>query len=63
MDTAIFYSDTAIIIYELIVIAVMAFFIKKLSREKKEIMLSDSKYEEQMKEDHLKQQLANDRRR
>lgn len=63
MDLAIFYSDSAIIVYELVVIAVMAFFIKKLLKEKKEIMNLKSRQEQDIKEEILNKQLSNEKRR
>lgn len=63
MNSAMFLSDTAIIIYEIAAILIMGFLIKKLSKEKKEFMRNKREQEGKYQEDMLKQLLANEKRR
>lgn len=63
MDQSIFYSDVAIIIYELIIIAILVFFILKLMKEKKERMHTDIYQKEMKQELLLKEKLENKKRR
>lgn len=61
MSAEMFYSDTAIIVYECAAILVMAFFIWKLSREKKRSLSMDQERREREQEERLDRQLANER--
>ncbi len=56
-------SDAAIIIYEIVVIAVMSFFIRKIGKEKKEIEAMKIDEDAKKQQDMLSRQLANENRR
>ncbi|HCT91648.1 MAG TPA: hypothetical protein DF613_09775 [Lachnospiraceae bacterium] len=62
MSAEMFYSDTAVIIYECIAILIMAFFIWKLSGEKKRSLSMDQELKKQEQDERLNRQLANERR-
>ncbi len=60
---AILYSDTAIIIYELVAILILILLIRKFSSKKKEIKEQEMERLKKSRERSLERQLYNDRRR
>lgn len=63
MDYSILYSDTAIIIYEVIFILVMIILIRKLSNSKKLYEQQAQELRKQQNDNDLKEQLVNQHRR
>ena len=60
---AILYSDTTIIIYELVAILILILLIRKFSSKKKEIKEQEMERLKKSRERSLERQLYNDRRR
>ena len=60
---SVLFSDTAIIIGELLAILLLVILIRLLSRKKKEIRREESDRLKQSRERSLERQLVNDRRR
>lgn len=63
MTADMFYSDQAIIVYELIIIFLLSYFVGKLRKQKKTLQKKGQDIEQQSREALLKQQLYNNHRR
>lgn len=63
MDVTMFYSDIAIIIYEILGILILGFFVLKWSKEKKAFLNNEAEMARKNQEDLLNERLENKKRR
>lgn len=63
MNFQIFYSDIAIICYELIIIITESFFVRKFFKEEKQTKLLEKERNMQKRDERLDRKLTNDKRR
>ncbi|OUQ62023.1 hypothetical protein B5E53_18410 [Eubacterium sp. An11] len=63
MNFQIFYSDIAIICYELIIIITESFFVRKFFKEEKQNKLLEMERNLQKRDEILDRKLTNDKRR
>lgn len=63
MNFQIFYSDIAIICYELIIIITESFFVRKFFKEEKQNKLLEMERNMQKRDEILDRKLTNDKRR